>query len=92
MVSGPFQSGERVSFQLSEAVCPDARELARQLTPELEVSGEIMFLSDHGTVKNRFAIVSVGGLLTPVVVPIDRLRRPGLVPRVTDVSERRGTG
>lgn len=75
MVSESFHSGDRVSFSLAGALCPDAREITRQLTPDVEVAGEIMFLSDHGKIENRFAIVSVGGLMTPVVVPVERLSR-----------------
>jgi hypothetical protein len=75
LVSESFHSGDRVSFSLAGALCPDARDITRQLTPEVEVAGEIMFLSDHGKIEDRFAIVCVGGLMTPVVVPVERLSR-----------------
>jgi len=70
-----LKSGVRVSFRLGEVVCPDLEQMLTQLTPELELSGEVIFFSDYGKNKDHFAIVDVCGLLTPLIVPVSRLRR-----------------
>lgn len=70
-----LKSGVRVSFKLGEVVCPDLEQMLTQLTPELELSGEVVFFSDYGKSKNHFAIVDVRGLLTPLIVPVSRLRQ-----------------
>jgi hypothetical protein len=44
---------------------------------ELEVSGEVMFMSDRGDQPDRFAIVSVEGILSPLIVPTEHLRSSG---------------
>jgi len=72
-----LKSGATVSFRLSEVVCPDLQQILTQLTSDLKVSGKVVFFSDYGQKKNHFAIVDVEGVLSPLIVPVDRLRRPG---------------
>ena len=67
-------TGTLVRFQLKEAVCPTAAEVAEQITPDLEIRGSVVFLSDSGDSKDHFAIVEVEGLATPVIVPVSRIR------------------
>jgi hypothetical protein len=65
---------QRCSFKLTDVLCPDLRDLLRQITADLEVSGEVVFLSDQGEEPDRFAIVSVEGVLSPLIVPAECLQ------------------
>lgn len=65
------------SFRLGDVLCPEPRQVLVQLTPELEVSGEVVFMSDQGQQPDRFAIVNVEGILSPLIVPTERLRGEG---------------
>jgi hypothetical protein len=67
----------RCIFRLSDVLCPDRTQVLNQLTPELEVSGEVLFMSDRGEQPDRFAIVSVEGILSPLIVPTENLRASG---------------
>jgi hypothetical protein len=67
-------SGTKVAFRLREAMCPTASEVADQITPDLEIRGQVVFLSDSGESKDHFAIVEVEGLATPVIVPVSKIR------------------
>ncbi len=44
------------------------------MTPELKVDGEVVFMSDRGEQPDHFAIVSVEGILSPLIVPTENLR------------------
>ena len=66
--------GTEVAFRIREALCPTAVEVADQITPELEIRGQVVFLSDAGTAKDHFAIVEVEGLTMPVIVPVSKVR------------------
>ena len=74
MSESSLESGTTVSFRLSEVVCPDLQQILTQMTSELEVSGRVVFFSDYGDRKNHFAIIDVTGLLSPLIVPVSRLR------------------
>ena len=73
MDGGLPSSGSQVSFQLRDVLVPDLERILEEITPELEVAGEVMFLSDGGKEKGQFAIVSLGGTMSPLIVPVDRL-------------------
>ncbi len=62
------------SFRLADVLCPDASQVLKELTPELEVNGEVVFMSDSGERPDHFAIVSVEGILSPLIVPTEHLR------------------
>jgi len=68
-------SGTQVRFRLRDVLTPDLERILEEVTPELEVTGEVMFLSDCGSQREQFAIVSMGGTMSPLVVPVDRLCR-----------------
>ena len=68
-------SGARVWFQLGDALMPELERILGEITPELEIAGEVMFLSDSGRPDGQFAIVSLGGTMSPLVVPVNRLHR-----------------
>lgn len=69
-----LKSGAKVAFKVGEAVCPDFEQILTQMTTDLELSGEVAFFSDYGDRKNHFAIIDVAGVLSPVIVPVSRLR------------------
>jgi len=70
--------GRRCRFRLADVVCPERRQALMQITADLEVSGEIAFLSDQGEQPDGFAIIDVEGVLSPLIVPVGRLE---LVPQ-----------
>ena len=74
MVRELLSTGTRVSFKLEDVLSPGLDRIIDEVTPELSVAGEIMFLSDIGEEERGFAIVNVGGTMSPVVVPTDCIR------------------
>jgi hypothetical protein len=64
----------RCCFRLADVICPDSDVIQQQLTPGLEVSGQVVFLSDRGSERDSFAIVEVEGITAPLIVPVERLR------------------
>jgi hypothetical protein len=72
MTSG-IEQGQRFRFRLGDVICPDRHEAISQITPELEVNGKVVFLSDQGEQAERFAVLEVSGLYSPLIVPLERL-------------------
>ncbi len=70
MSTESVNTGARVAFRLSDAVCPEFEQVVAQIGPELEVAGEVVLFSDRGSDKNFFAIVQVEGLAAPLIVPV----------------------
>lgn len=65
--------GERYRFKLADVICPDQRDVQVQVTSQLQVSGEVVFLSDNGGRRDRFAVIEVAGIAAPLIVPVERL-------------------
>lgn len=65
--------GRYCRFRLADVVCPEQRDIQIQITSDLEVSGEVVFLSDDGGRKDRFAVIEVAGIVAPLIVPVERL-------------------
>lgn len=82
----PVQATRRYRFRLADVICPDREQMRLAVTGELEVTGEVMFLSDRGLEPDRFAILSVAGLGSPVIVPVDRLRSSRSCPDRKDAA------
>lgn len=74
MNTAPVEPGRWYRFRLTDVICPDYHQAQQQITADLEVAGEVVFLSDHGLNPDRFAIIEVAGIQSPLVVPIDRLQ------------------
>lgn len=72
-----LKSGTRCRFRLSDVICPDRQQVVSQITPELEVSGEIVLFSDGGNEPEQYAIIEVGGIAAPLIVPVARLQAMG---------------
>ncbi len=66
--------GESVRFALGEIICPGFDELCRQIGSDLEIEGQVVFLSDFGKLRGHFAIVQVKGIHVPLIVPVENLR------------------
>lgn len=86
VIGSSVQSGDRVAFKLREAICPDWQQILTQLTPDVELTGRVVFFSDSGANEKHFAIVDVRGLLSPIIVPASRLR-----PAVSEASSHAAT-
>lgn len=69
----PIRSGSCVSFRLGDAICPAFAQVASQMSPDVTVCGEVAFFSDRGGDKGHFAIITVEGLATPLIVPVSKL-------------------
>ena len=87
MNTTPVQRRRSYRFRLADVICPGRQQVQRQITPELEVLGEVVFLSDRGHEPDRFAIIEVEGIFSPLIVPVERLR-----PLLTPHRERTGEG
>lgn len=69
-----FKAGTYASFNVADVICPDLGQITHQIGPELEVSGEIDYLSDSGEPDRKFAVINVSGIHAPLIVPVERLR------------------
>jgi hypothetical protein len=70
-----MQVGQEVQFRIGDLVCPDVEQVLAEVGPDVRVSGEIAFLSDRGSDKGHFAILTVSGIGSPVIVPVSRLEK-----------------
>ena len=73
MLFTEFGSGTQVRFPLSRIVCPERDQVTDLFTDGLELTGKIVYLSDAGEKRDYYAIVEVGGVETPLIVPVDQL-------------------
>jgi len=67
-------SGSTVRFKLLSVVCPEIKRVFEKVTHSLELTGKVVSLSDGGEQKNHFAIVEVGGIMSPLIVPVDEVK------------------
>jgi hypothetical protein len=79
---------QRCSFRLADVLCPDLQQVLRQITAQMKISGEVVFMSDQGDRPDRFAIVNVEGVLSPLIVPAECLQvsREGILATVSHSS------
>lgn len=73
MVYPMYGAGSQVRFSLENVVCPDLENILEKATSRLEVTGKVVMLSDAGKQERYYAVVEVGGIATPLIVPVDRL-------------------
>ncbi len=74
MESMSLQPGENVRFALGKVICPGLDELCEQIGSDLEIEGQVVFLSDYGKLRGYFAIVQVKGIYVPLIVPVENLQ------------------
>ncbi|MCH8007208.1 MAG: hypothetical protein IH888_13440 [Planctomycetes bacterium] len=67
--------GSPVEFDLGDVFCPSFDQLLTRLGPRLTLAGEVSYMSDHGGKRDHFAVIEVGGIFTPLIVPVTKLRR-----------------
>jgi hypothetical protein len=67
--------GHLCRFKLADVICPDRQQVLGQITPAVQVSGRVVFLSDEGERKDCYAVIEVDGIGTPLIVPVERLTR-----------------
>ena len=68
-------TGAHVSFRLAQVICPDVDEVVGRIDQELEITGQIVVLSDGPKGADQYAIIEVRGISQPVIVPMAVLRR-----------------
>ena len=79
-----LKSGQTVRFALGKVICPAVDELHKQIGSDLEIEGQVVFLSDYGKVRGHFVIVQVKGLHVPLIVQAEHLHlieQSGLAPK-----------
>jgi len=67
--SDELQSGQWIRFRIGDVYAPDLTDLYRQMTPDLELEGNITLLCDGGDDQVSYALVEVPGVLLPMIVP-----------------------
>ena len=66
-------SGSTVRFKLVNVVCPEPDQIYTKVTNRLELTGRVVSLSDGGEQRNHYAIVQVGGIMSPLIVPVEQV-------------------
>jgi len=75
MLNADVVSGSLVSFDLRSVVCPDSEDILCKASGNLELSGTVVLFSDDGSNKDYYAVVEVDGIATPLIVPVNNIRR-----------------
>lgn len=75
MVRLTFESGTVVSFRLAGATCPEPEQIVEKITDDLELTGRILYLSDSGDRKDDYAVIEVDGIVSPIIVPTERISK-----------------
>ena len=68
-----IKSGSLVRFQLSRIVCPGQSQVLEKITRRLNLTGKVVQLSDAGNQQDFYAIVQVGGIVSPLIVPVNKV-------------------
>ena len=74
MDSTTLRAGDAVQFRLKKIIFPDLDQVVSEIESKLDISGQVSFLSDSGKTKDRFAIVNVAGIGSPLIVAVDDLQ------------------
>ena len=74
MANESIQTGRGVRFAMGKVVCPGFDELCEQISSDLEIEGQVVFLSDYGKFRGHFAIIQVKGIHVPLIVPVENLQ------------------
>ena len=67
---------ETVYFCIGDAYLPEPTDVLEALTPEAEIVGVVVGLSDEGMKQDVFATVEIEGKHR-VIVPVNKLRHVG---------------
>ena len=69
-----IENGGTVRFAMGKVICPGFDELCKQISSDLEIEGQVVFLSDYGKIRGHFAIIQVKGIHVPLIVPVESLQ------------------
>jgi len=65
--------GSLVRFRIGDVFYPGVMEVLREVSPETEVCGRLLFFSDAGRKPAQYAVIDVEAMGAPVIVSVDRL-------------------
>ena len=68
-----IKSGSLVRFQLSSIICPGQSQVLEKITRRLNLTGKVVQLSDAGNQQDFYVIVQVGGIVSPLIVPVNKV-------------------
>ena len=68
-----INSGSSVRFKLSSVICPEQDQIKEKITGKLDLTGKVVQLSDAGDKQNYYAVIHVGGIMVPLIVPVDQI-------------------
>jgi len=83
------KAGSRVNFSLSSVICPDIENVLEKLTSRLGLVGQVVMLSDSGEMRNHYAVVQVGGIMSPLVIPVSKLELCNSSSEIEIIEEKR---
>ena len=81
-----LERGALVRFRIRDVFYPDVVETLRQVTAEAQVCGRLLFFSDSGPQRYRYAVVEVSGMSSPVIVAVEHLQVISLQQSASPVS------
>lgn len=64
----------QVRFKISDIYMPEPELLLWHLHCNDLLEGKVIEMSDSGRLKEAFAVVEVGGMEQPVIVPVDLIQ------------------
>ena len=67
------KSGQSIRFRMADIYAPSLPDLFKQITPNMNLEGRIILLSDSGESQDAYALVEVQGVLLPLIVPASAL-------------------
>jgi len=81
-----LHSGTMVRFRLGSVVCPDQKQVLSSLSGLVELTGNVVLVSDYGRRKDHFAILDVEGVSGPLIVRVDELSVVPDAPKEADTQ------
>ena len=86
-----LKPGENFRFAVGKVICPALDDLCKQIGSDLEIEGQVVFLSDYGKVRGHFAIIQAKGIYVPLIVPVESLqviKQGGRVPQRMTINDK----
>ena len=86
MQTPKLHSGTVVRFRLGSVVCPDQQQVLCSLSELVELTGNVVLVSDYGRKKDHFAILDVEGVSVPLIVLAAELSVVADAPKEADAK------
>ena len=86
MQTPKLHSGTVVRFRLGSVVCPDPQQVLSSLSGLVELTGNVVLVSDYGRKKDHFAILDVEGVSVPLIVRVDEVSVVADAPKEPDTQ------